>query len=385
MRDRLLQFGAARYTKGMRSSWPAICLLAGANFMTGATTHTQAEFGKLPDGSVAYIFTLANRNHLEARITNYGGRIVSLSVPDRGGKFADVVLGFDSLPEYLSDGTFFGALVGRYANRIGGAHFTLDGIQYKLEKNSDENSLHGGSQGFDKKLWVPRLLTDGGLELTYHSKDGEEGFPGNLTATVVYHLTDANEIRIDYHAATDKDTIVNLTNHSYFNLKGAGSGDILSHVLTMHASRFTPVDGGLIPTGELRSVAGTPLDFRTPVPIGGRIRQNDEQLKRGNGYDHNYALDRQGSGPRLAARVEEPESGRVLEVYTTEPGIQFYTGNFLDGTVRGKGGKVYTNRGGFCLETQHFPDSPNKPGFPSVVLHPGQQFAETTIFRFLVH
>lgn len=353
--------------------------------MTGATTHTQAEFGKLPDGGVAYIFTLANRNRLEARIANYGGRIVSLSVPDRNGKLADVVLGFDSLPEYLANGsTYFGALIGRYANRIGGARFALDGVEYKLEKNDGENSLHGGSHGFDKRLWTPRLLPDGGLELTYHSKDGEEGFPGNLNATVVYHLTDANEIRIDYHATTDKDTVVNLTNHSYFNLKGAGSGDILGHVLTLHASRFTPVDSGLIPTGELRSVAGTPFDFRTPVAIGARIAQNDEQLKRGKGYDHNFVLDKHGSGPQLAARVEEPESGRVLEVYTTEPGIQLYTGNFLDGTVRGKGGKAYPNRGAFCLETQHFPDSPNKPSFPSVVLHPGQHFEQTTIFRFSV-
>jgi aldose 1-epimerase len=369
----------------MRTSWPAICLLAGANLMTGATTQTQAEFGKLPDGGVAYLFTLTNRNHLQARVTNYGGRIVSLSVPDRSGKFADVVLGFDSLPEYLSNGgTYFGALIGRYANRIGGAHFTLDGVEYKLEKNNGENTLHGGSQGFDKKLWTPRLLPDGGLELTYRSKDGEEGYPGNLTATVVYHLTDDNEIRIDYRAVTDKDTVVNLTNHSYFNLKGAGSGDILGHVLTLHASRFTPVDSGLIPTGELRSVAGTPFDFRTPVAIGARIGQNDEQLKRGRGYDHNFVLDRQGSGPQFAARVEEPESGRVLEVSTTEPGVQLYTGNFLDGTVRGKGGKVYPQRGAFCLETQHFPDSPNKPAFPSVVLHPGGEYAETTIFRFAV-
>jgi aldose 1-epimerase len=369
----------------MRTSWPAICLLAGANLMTGATTDTQAEFGKLPDGRVAYLFTLTNRNHIQAWVTNYGGRIVSLSVPDRNGKFADVVLGFDSLAEYLSNGgTYFGALIGRYANRIGGARFTLDGVEYKLEKNDGENTLHGGSQGFDKKLWTPRLLPDGGLELTYRSKDGEEGYPGNLTATVVYRLTDANEIRIDYRAVTDKDTVVNLTNHSYFNLKGAGSGDILGHVLTLHAGRFTPVDSGLIPTGELRSVAGTPFDFRTPVAIGARIGQNDEQLKRGRGYDHNFVLDKQGSGPQLAARVEEPESGRVLEVFTTEPGIQFYTGNFLDGTVRGKGGKVYPQRGALCLETQHFPDSPNKPAFPSVVLHPGRQFAETTVFRFSV-
>jgi aldose 1-epimerase len=369
----------------MRTSWPAIFLLAGANLMTGATTQTQAEFGKLPDGGVAYLFTLTNRNHLQTRVTNYGGRIVSLSVPDRNGEFADVVLGFDSLPEYLSNGgTYFGALIGRYANRIGGAQFTLDGVEYKLEKNDGENTLHGGSQGFDKKLWTPRPLPDGGLELTYRSKDGEEGYPGSLTATVIYHLTDANEIRIDYRAVSDKDTVVNLSNHSYFNLKGAGSGDILGHVLTLHASRFTPVDSGLIPTGELRSVAGTPFDFRTPVAIGARIGQNDEQLKRGRGYDHNYVLDKLGGGPQLAARVEEPESGRVLEVYTTEPGIQLYTGNFLDGTVRGKGGKAYPQRGAFCLETQHFPDSPNKPAFPSVVLHPGQQFSETTIFRFAV-
>ncbi len=358
--------------------------------MTGATTPTQAEFGKLPDGSVAYIYTLANANRVEARITNYGGRIVSLSVPDRAGKLADVVLGFDSLAEYLSNGgTFFGALIGRYANRIGGARFTLDGVAYQLEKNDGANSLHGGSHGFDKRLWAPRVLPDGGLELTYHSKDGEEGFPGNLTATVTYHWNDANELRIDYRAVTDKDTVVNLTNHSYFNLKGAGAGDILGHVLTIHASRFTPVDSGLIPTGELRSVAGTPFDFRAPMAIGARIGQKDEQLQRGRGYDHNFVLDTQANGKQanrlqLAARVEEPESGRVLEVSTTEPGVQLYTGNFLDGKVRGKGGKVYPHRGAFCLETQHFPDSPNKPEFPSVVLHPGREFEETTVFRFLV-
>jgi aldose 1-epimerase len=351
--------------------------------MPGATTTTQADFGKMPDGAAVHIYTMTNQNHLQARITNYGGILVSLTAPDRHGNFADIVLGFDSLNGYLTNtGPFLGALIGRYGNRIAHARFSLDGVEYRLDKNNGENTLHGGSQGFDKKVWTPRVLPDGGLELTYRSKDGEEGFPGNLTATAIYHLTDANEIRIDYSATTDKDTVVNLTNHSYFNLNGAGSGDVLGHILTLHASRFTPVDSGLIPIGELRSVGGTPFDFRKPLAIGARINQNDVQLKAGGGYDHNFVLDKTGNSPELAARVEEPESGRVLEVWTDQPGVQFYTGNSL-GNLTGKGGKPYHPRGGFCLETQHFPDSPNEKKFPSTVLHPGQRFQSTTIFRLM--
>lgn len=360
-----------------------ILMIVGGFAVQAATKVSQASFGKTPDGVDVRLFTLTNDRGVEAKITNYGGIVVSLKVPDRNGGMADVVLGHDSLAGYIDNpGPYLGALIGRYGNRIGHAKFTLDGVQHRLAANNGENTLHGGLRGFDKVVWTPRELSDGGLELTYISKDGEEGFPGTLKAVVTYHLTSANELRIDYSATTDKDTVVNLTNHSYFNLKGAGDGDILDHVLTLNADRFTPVDAGLIPTGELKPVAGTPFDFRKPTVIGARIEQNDEQLKLGKGYDHNWVVNRRGSGLTLAARVEEPGSGRVLEVETTEPGIQFYTGNFLDGTIKGKGGKVYNQRYGFCLETQHFPDSPNKPDFPTTVLKPGQQLRSTTVFRF---
>lgn len=352
--------------------------------MSAATTIQKADFGKTRDGAAVSIFTLNNGHGVEARITTYGGIVVSLRVPDRTGTPADVVLGFDSVEGYQANpGPFFGALIGRYANRIGHARFALGGVEYKVDKNDGDNTLHGGARGFDKRVWTARPLPDGGLELTYLSKDGEEGFPGNLTATVTYHLTDSNELKIDYRATTDKLTVVNLTNHSYFNLKGEGSGDILGHLLTLDADRFTPVDAGLIPTGELRAVAGTPFDFRQPAAIGARIGQSDEQLKLGRGYDHNWVVNRTGTGLTRAARVEEPGSGRVLEVLTTEPGIQFYTGNFLDGTIHGKGGRVYGHRTGFALETQHFPDSPNKLKFPSTELKPGQTYRSTTVFRFL--
>ena len=360
----------------------AATLAAGWFTLGAATKVTQADFGKMPNGTAVKIFTLTNKNGLEARITNYGGIVVSLKTPDKKGNLADIVLGFDTLAGYLTPNPYFGALIGRYGNRIGHARFTLDGVEHKLAVNNGENSLHGGNKGFDKVVWTPRELPDGGLELTYSSKDGEEGYPGNLKATVTYHLTDANELHIDYAATTDKDTVVNLTNHSYFNLKGAGEGDILGHIVTLNADRFTPVDAGLIPTGELRPVAGTPFDFRKATAIGARINQNEEQLTLGKGYDHNWVLNKRGNALTLAARVEEPSSGRVLEVHTTEPGIQFYTGNFLDGTIKGKGSKVYNQRYGFCLETQHFPDSPNKPKFPSTVLKPGQPLHSTTVFRF---
>ena len=362
----------------------AAALIAGVISMHAATKTTQADFGKTPDGAAIHIFTLTNRNGIEARIMNYGGIVVSLKAPDRDGKLADVVLGFDSLAGYIdSPSPYFGALIGRYGNRIGHARFTLDGVEYKLAANNGENSLHGGTRGFNKVVWTPRELPDGGLELNYLSKDGEEGYPGNLKVTVTYRLTDLNELSIDYAATTDKDTVLNLTNHSYFNLKGAGEGDILGHAVMLNADRFTPVDAGLIPTGELRAVSGTPFDFRKATAIGARIDQNDEQLKLGKGYDHNWVLNKNDAALSLAARVEEPSSGRVLEVHTTEPGVQFYTGNFLDGTIKGKGGKVYARRSGFCLETQHFPDSPNKPKFPTTVLKPGQRFHSRTVYRFL--
>ncbi|HVO99082.1 MAG TPA: aldose epimerase family protein [Bryobacteraceae bacterium] len=365
----------------MDKKWAALALIVSAAGAHAATKLTSADFGKTREGAAVKIFTLTNKNGLEARITSYGGRLVSLKTPDKAGAMGDVVLGFDSLDGYLSENPFFGALVGRYANRIGHAQFTLDGALYKVPKNDGENSLHGGLRGFDKVVWTARELPGGGLELTYLSKDGEEGYPGNLKATVIYHLTDANELKIDYEATTDKDTVVNLTNHSYFNLKG--SGDILGHQLTLNADRFTPVDSGLIPTGVLQMVAGTPFDFRKSTAIGARIDKNDEQLKLGRGYDHNWVLNKKDSELSLAARVEEPASGRIMEVWTTQPGVQFYTGNFLDGTIKGKGGQVYVRRAALCLETQHFPDSPNKPNFPSTVLKPGQHYKSTTIYKFV--
>jgi aldose 1-epimerase len=341
------------------------------------------EFGAMPDGTAIRLHTLTNRNGMEARISNYAGIIVSLRVSDAAGVFADVVLGFDSLEEYLANpGPFFGALIGRYANRIGNARCTIGGIDYELSRNDGANLLHGGARGFDRRVWNDAALDDTAIQLTYVSADGDQGFPGNLSVTVVYRLTDANELRIDYAASTDRETVVNLTNHSYFNLAGAGSGDILRHRFMLNARRTTPVGSGLIPTGELRDVAGTPFDFRKPTEAGARIGANDEQLHFGQGYDHNWVLDRNGTGMALAARVEEPRTGRTMEISTTEPAIQFYSGNFLDGSVRGKGGLAYAHRGGFCLETQHYPDAPNHPEFPSTVLRPGEMFGSTTVLKF---
>ncbi len=344
---------------------------------------SKQSFGKTETGDQVELYTLTNSKGVAAAITNYGGILVSLKVPDRAGKLADVVLGHDELDNYKAKSPYFGAIVGRYGNRIGKAKFTLNGIEYKLARNDGENSLHGGIKGFDKALWNAKEIDGGkGLELTYLSKDGEEGFPGNLAVTVIYSLNDENELKIDYSATTDKDTVVNLTNHSYFNLAGQGEGDVLGHQVTINADRFTPVDAGLIPTGELKPVEGTPFDFRTPHTIGARINDKDEQLALGRGYDHNFVINRTAEGLIAAVRVSEPKTGRVMEVLTTEPGVQFYTGNFLDGTITGKGGKVYQQRYGFCFETQHFPDSPNKPGFPSVVLKPGGRYHTTTLYRF---
>ena len=345
---------------------------------------TRAPFGTV-DGKEVFLYTLRNKSGMEARITNYGGIVVSLLVPDRSTRPGDVVLGYDSLSSYLKATPYFGAIVGRYGNRIGKARFTLGGKEYALNANDGTNTLHGGLKGFDKVVWdadSTTPATGSSLSLSYLSSDGEEGYPGNLKATVVYTLTDSNELRIDYAASTDKPTVLNLTHHSYFNLAGAGSGDILSHELMLNADRFTPIDSGLITTGELKPVEGTPMDFRTPTAIGARIGATDDQLRFGRGYDHNWVLNRTGEGLSLAARVSEKTSGRVMEVWTTQPGVQFYSGNFLDGTNIGKGGKAYPYRSGLCLETQHFPDSPNKPAFPSTVLSPGEKFASTTVYKF---
>ncbi len=375
--------------------WMKVIAFTGALLMTTlATTDaapqpgstTKKPFGKTPDGQQVDLYVLTNKTGAEAAISTFGGAVVSLKVPDRNGKVADVVLGYDSAEGYVSDKSFFGALVGRYGNRIGHAQFALDGKTYTLAKNNGENTLHGGIKGFNKMLWTAKPVSVKGgqsLELSYLSKDGEEGFPGNLKVTVIYTLTDANAVKIEYSATTDKKTVVNLTNHSYFNLGGQGSGDILGHQLMIAADQFTPVDAGLIPTGELRDVMGTPFDFRKSTAIGARIDQDEEQMKLGDGYDHNFVLHMpMDRGESLAARVVDPASGRVLEVWTTEPGIQFYTSNFLDGKTIGKGGVAYPKHAAFCLETQHFPDSPNKPKFPSVVLSPGERYHTITTYKF---
>jgi aldose 1-epimerase len=359
---------------------------------TGATPQlgstTKKSFGKTPGGQPVDLYVLTNKSAAEVSITNYGGAVVSLKMPDRNGKLADVVLGYDTVEGYVSDKAYFGALVGRYGNRIAHAQFVLDSKTLTLAKNNGDNSLHGGVKGFNKALWTAKILPakDGqSLELSYLSRDGEEGFPGNLNVSVVYTLTDTNALRIEYSAATGKKTVVNLTSHGYFNLAGQGNGDILGHLLTIQADQFTPVDTGLIPTGELRDVMDTPFDFRKPTAIGARIDQPDEQLKLGGGYDHNFVLRMpMDHGEYLAARVFEPASGRVMEVWTTEPGIQFYTGNFLDGKTVGKGGVAYPKRSAFCLETQHFPDSPNQPKFPSTVLNAGARYHTVTTYKFSV-
>jgi aldose 1-epimerase len=346
---------------------------------------TKESFGKTTDGQSVDLYTLRNDRGAEVKITNYGGTVTSLKVPDRNGKFDDIVLGFDNLNDYLKATAYFGALIGRYGNRIGKGRFTLNGVEYQLATNNGENHLHGGIKGFDKVVWnaKPLKVPDGAaLVLTYLSKDGEEGYPGNLSVTVIYTLTNTNDLKIDYSATTDKDTIVNLTHHSYFNLAGQGNGDILNHRLWINAARFTPTDAGAIPTGELRAVSGTPFDFTRPTAIGARINQDYEQLKLGKGYDHNFVLNGKMGVLRRVARASDATSGRVMDVWTTEPGIQFYSGNFLDGSLTGKDGKVYQQRYGFCLETQHYPDSPNKPAFPTTVLRKGARYHTVTIYRF---
>ena len=350
------------------------------------STMKKQPFGKTSDGRDVELYTLTNKKGMEVAITNFGGIIVALKAPDRNGKFDDVVLGYDSLDGYLTNKAFFGALIGRYGNRIAHGKFALNGANYTLPKNDGDNTLHGGPEGFNKRLWTAKDASGAkgqALELTYMSKDGEEGFPGNLTVKVVYTLTAQNELTITYSATTDKETVVNLTNHSYFNLAGQGTGDILGHQLMIRGDHITAVDDTLIPTGELRPVKDTPFDFTHATAIGARINQDDPQIKVGKGYDHNWVLNAHGPhSPVLAAEAYEPNSGRVLQVLTVEPGVQFYSGNFLDGTITGKGGKVYKYRYGFCLETQHFPDSPNHPKFPSTTLKPGHAYSTTTVFKF---
>ena len=345
---------------------------------------TAESFGKMPDGTQVDIYTLRNSSGTEARIMTYGGIVVSLKVPDRKGNLGDVVWGFDKLDGYLSKPPppYFGALIGRYGNRIAKAKFTLNGTTFTLPGNDNGNSLHGGEKGFDKVVWTakPMLKAEGpALQLTYLSKDGEQGYPGNLNVTAVYTLTEDNALRLEFTATTDKATVVNLTHHSYFNL--AGKGDILGHVVTIPADSFTPVDSTLIPTG-IRPVAGTPLDFRTPVAIGTRINNTDEQLGFGKGYDHNWVINKRAGSLEMVARVYEPTTGRIMEVLSDEPGLQFYSGNFLDGTLTGKGGQVYKHRSAFCMEPQHYPDSPNHPDFPSTTLQPGQTYHNIIIYHF---
>ncbi len=346
---------------------------------------SKADFGTTKDGKKADLYTLTNANGLVAKITNYGGTMVELWVPDRDGKLGDILLGFDNIKDYEEKSPYFGSLIGRYGNRIGKGKFTLGGKEYTLAKNNDENHLHGGLKGFDKVVWdaTPFKNSKGvGLKLHYLSKDMEEGYPGNLDVNVTYMLTDKNELTIEYMATTDKLTVCNLTNHNYYNLAGQGTRNNYDHQLMINADYFTPVDKGLIPTGELLPVKGTPMDFTKLTPIGARVDDDFTQLKYGGGYDHNWVLKKKGSEMSLAAEVYEPTTGRVMDIYTNEPAIQFYCGNFLDGTFAGKEGKVYKHRYAFCLETQHYPDSPNQPGFPTTTLRPGQVYKTKTVHKF---
>ncbi len=357
--------------------------------MATSSSIDQRPFGTTADGIAVQEYTLTNASGIEAKIITYGGTITSLSVPDRSRTPGNIVLGFAHLADYESpNNKYLGALIGRYGNRIGGARFTLDGKTYTLPANNGANSLHGGAKGFDRVVWAAEAVPGDGevsLKLTHLSPDGDQGYPGNLAATVVYTLT-SSELRIDYSATTDQPTVVNLTNHAYFNLAGSGSGTVYDHILWIDADRFTPTDTGSIPTGELAPVEGTPFDFRVPRTIGAGIRSSHPQIVYGHGYDHNWVLNRADGGntPELAARVYDPVRGRIMEVLTSEPGLQFYSGNFLDATLVGANGSIYRQSDALCLETQHFPDSPNQPGFPSTRLDPGDTYRSTTIYRFSV-
>jgi len=379
---KLIQLG------GIVSVGLAATMFSGCKTMkTPEGSITQADFGRTADGQSVEIYTLRNSKGAEARIMTYGGIVQSLSMPDKHGKYEDIVLGYDTLDGYLTNSPYFGALIGRYGNRIGGAKFTLAGQTYTLAANNGPNSLHGGLKGFDKVVWVARPMptTHGpALILTHVSRDGDEGFPGFLEVTAIYTLTENNELKIECSATTDKPTVCNLTHHSYFNLAGQGKGDILGHIVYINSDKTTPVDSNLITTGEIIDVTGTPFDFRKPTAIGARINDPDKVLQYGPGYDHNWVISKPLGTYGLQARVEEPASGRVLEVWSDEPGVQFYAGNFLDGTIKGKGGAVYQRRTGFCLEPQHYPDSPNKANFPSVELKPGQTFHNKIVYKFSV-
>lgn len=345
------------------------------------TMVTQQPFGQLPDGRAVEEYALTNKSGAEVRFITYGGTITGIRVPDRQGQIANVVLGFASLDGYLGSQPYFGVITGRYANRIAGGRFTLDGVEYTLAVNNGRNALHGGLRGFDKQLWTPTVV-ENGVALRYVSPAGEEGYPGTLDVAVTYRLTDESALEIEYQATTDAPTVINLTNHTYFNLAGEGSGGIHDHVLMLDAQAYTPVDDTQIPTGEIASVAGTPFDFRQAKRVGADLRGSDVQLVRGSGYDHNFVLS--GDLSRQSGRLYEPGSGRVMEMYTSEPGVQLYTGNFLTGTLVGASGKTYRQSDGLCLETQHFPDSPNQPSFPSTVLRPGEAYRSKTIYRFTV-
>jgi aldose 1-epimerase len=348
-------------------------------------TVTVAPFGRTPDGKPVEVYTLTNAKGMQVRAITYGAIIQAIRVPDRSGSLSDVTLGYDSLQGYLTTSPYFGAVVGRYANRIARGRFTLECRTYHLAVNNGPNHLHGGLKGYDKVVWGAESFQRGdsvGVKFTYISPDGDEGYPGTLQVSVRYTLTPSNELVVEYAATTDRPTPVNLSQHSYFNLAGEGSGDILGHVLTIKADRYTPVNSTLIPTGELAPVAHTPFDFRVPTAIGARINQANPQLEYGKGYDHNFVLNRTGPGLAHAVRVLEPKTGRTLDISTTEPGLQFYSGNFLDGTIKGKGGHVYGHRSALVLETQHFPDSPNHPGFPSTILRPGKEYRSKTVFAF---
>jgi aldose 1-epimerase len=369
--------------RGVSMAITALTLLSGCT-MDGARV-SRAPFGQLPDGGRVELFTLTNAHGLEVRVMTYGAIITAIRTPDRRGRHADITLGFDSLAGYLAGSPYFGAIVGRYANRVARGQFMLDGVTYHLARNNGPNSLHGGARGFDKVLWSGEPFQNdgtGGVKLRYESPDGEEGYPGAVAVQVTYTLTDANELIVDYDASATKATPLNLSQHTYWNLHG-DQGNILDHVLTLNASAITPVDSTLIPTGQIAPVAGTPFDFRQPTAIGARIGESNEQLRFGRGYDHNWVIDQTKPGALTqAARLEDPVSGRRIDIRTTEPGMQFYSGNFLDGSITGKGGRVYGHRTGLCLETQHFPDSPNHANFPSTIVRPDQHYRSQTVIAF---